>query len=458
MTTTRDPRATREASPRHGDDPPNGERLPRIDTAVPGPRGLAWVEALARSECPAFTARRARRAEQSGAPTDPIVWTSAVGSNVEDADGNVYVDFTSGFGVAAVGHRHPRVVSAITAQSEKLLHGLGDVYPSDVKIALLERLAALGPWRESRVILGLSGSDAIEAALKTAALATGRPGVIGFEGGYHGLAHGPLALCGYSEGFRRPFAAQLNPHARIAPWPPESCGLDDALAPVRRLFEGHPSERPGAIVVEPIQGRGGVRIPPAGFLAGLRALCVQHGALLIADEILTGLGRCGELLHSVRETEPHLICIGKALGGGLPVSACLGDAGIMQAWGAPEGEALHTGTFFGHPLGAAAALAVLDVLEDEGLVARSRTMGSCLAEMMRARDLGDVRGAGLLLALPVGGSARTLSLVHALLVRGYLVLPAGADASVLQFVPPLTVTEPQVTGLVEALAAAMGVP
>lgn len=436
----------------------DGLRLPRIHTAVPGPRGLAWVETLARSECPAFTARRARRAEQSGAPNDPIVWTSAVGANVEDADGNVYVDFTSGFGVAAVGHRHPRVVTAINTQTQKLIHGLGDVYPSDVKIALLERLASLGPWRESRVILGLSGSDAIEAALKTAALATGRPGVVGFEGGYHGLAHGPLALCGYSEGFRRPFAAQLNPHAHIAPWPAETCPLTDALAPVRRLFEGHPSERPGAILVEPIQGRGGVRIPPAGFLAGLRSLCEQHGALLIADEILTGLGRCGELLYSLRETEPHLICIGKALGGGLPVSACLGDATVMQAWGAPEGEALHTGTFFGHPLGAAAALAVLDVVEDDDLVARGRASGERFGALLQDRNLGAVRGAGLLLALHVGPAKRTLTLVHTLLQRGYLVLPAGADASVLQFVPPLTVTDEQVVGLVDAVAAAMGVP
>jgi len=368
------------------------------------------------------------------------------------------VDFTSGFGVAAIGHRHPRVVDAIAVQSQKLIHGLGDVYPSDVKIALLERLSRLGPWRESRVILGLSGSDAVEAALKTAALATGRPGVIGFEGGYHGLAHGPLAVCGYSEGFRRPFALQLNPHARIAPWPSTNCALEDALAPVRRLFEGHPSERPGAILVEPIQGRGGVRIPPSGFLAALRALCEQHGALLIADEILTGLGRCGELLFSLRDTEPHLICLGKALGGGLPVSACLGDAAVMQAWGAPDGEALHTGTFFGHPLGAAAALAVLDVLDQEDLASRARELGARFSEALSMRDLGPVRGVGMLLALHIGPAQRTLSLVHALLLRGYLVLPAGADASVLQFVPPLTTTDAQVTGLVEALATAMGVP
>lgn len=437
---------------------PRGDLLPSVTTPVPGERGRDWVDALARSECPAFTARRKRRAEASGAPTDPIVWASALGANVEDVDGNVFVDFTSGFGVAAIGHRHPLVVAAITSQASRLIHGLGDVYPSDVKITLLERLAALGPWPEARVILGLSGSDAVEAALKTAALATARPGVIGFEGGYHGLAHGPLALCGYSEGFRRPFAAQLNPHARILPWPTEATALEDALGPVRDQFRGHPSEWPGAILVEPVQGRGGVRIPPRGFLAGLRELCTRHGALLIADEILTGLGRCGAWLLSTRETEPDLICVGKALGGGLPVSACLGEASVMAAWGAPEGEALHTGTFFGHPLGAAAALAVLDVLADEDLAAVASSRGEQLATELRGRGLGRVRAVGMLVGLETGDAKRTLSLVRKLLEMGYLVLPAGADASVLQLVPPLNVSEQQVDGMIAAVGAAMGVP
>jgi 4-aminobutyrate aminotransferase/(S)-3-amino-2-methylpropionate transaminase len=191
-------------------------------------------------------------------------------------------------------------------------------------------------------------------------------------------------------------------------------------------------------------------------LAGLRALCEEHGALLVADEILTGLGRCGEWLLSSLETEPHLVCIGKALGGGMPVSACLGDARFMDAWGAPEGEALHTGTFFGHPLGAAAALAVLDILNEDGLIEASRARGQRLAELLRARSVGELRHAGMLLAVETGEARRTLSLVHALLERGYLVLPAGADASVLQLVPPLNVTDEQMVGLADALADAMG--
>jgi 4-aminobutyrate aminotransferase-like enzyme len=173
-----------------------GSLLPAMRTPVPGARSAALVDALAAVESPSLTARRARRAETSGASWDPIVWASARGANVVDVDGNVLVDLASGFGVASIGHGHPRVVEAIAAQSLELVHGFGDVHPSAVKIALLEKLASIAPFPEARVILGAHGGDAIEAALKTAMLDTGRPGVLAFEGGYHGLSHGPLAICG----------------------------------------------------------------------------------------------------------------------------------------------------------------------------------------------------------------------------------------------------------------------
>ena len=185
-----------------------GDQLPRVQTPIPGAKGRDWVERLAASECPALTTRRKRRAEQTGASHDPIVWVEASGSNVIDADGNRYVDLTSGFGVAFVGHRHPEVVEAVERQSSRLIHALGDLYPSDVKIELLERLCALSPWAESRAMLSLSGADAVTAALKTAVLATGRTRVVAFEGGYHGLSYGPLAVSGYAERFRKPLAAQ----------------------------------------------------------------------------------------------------------------------------------------------------------------------------------------------------------------------------------------------------------
>ena len=175
---------------------------------LPASASGALVERLSRTECPALTARRARRAELSGAAHDPIVWARARGVNVWDADGNRYLDLTAGFGAAAVGHSAKPVVAAIQEQSERLMHALGDVHPSDVKIALLEKLAALAPFRDARVMLGLSGADAVAAALKSAALFTRKPGVLAFRGGYHGLEYGPLAACGYSDAFRAPFAAR----------------------------------------------------------------------------------------------------------------------------------------------------------------------------------------------------------------------------------------------------------
>jgi len=373
---------------------------------------------------------------------------------VVDADGNVYVDLTSGFGASAIGHRHPRVVAAVRAQSERLLHALGDLYPSDVKIDLLARLAELAPWPDARVILGLGGADAVEAALKSAMLATGRPGVVAFEGGYHGLAHGPLSACGYARAFRDPFAAQLSPHVTFVPWPDADT---DGSAALRDVEAAWPTSAPGALLVEPIQGRGGVRIPPPGFLAGLAELCASRGTLLVADEIFVAHGRTGARWQSVADgVLPDLICTGKALGGGLPVSACIGRAEVMAAWGDPEGAAIHTGTFFGHPLGCAAALAALDVIDDEGLIARAASVGAAFSGSLRARierhaAVREVRGAGLAIGVVLDRGDRTLATLRALLERGWLVLPAGCDAEVLQIVPPLNV-EP---ALLEAFATTL---
>ncbi len=414
---------------------------------MPGSTSQALVEVLARTECPAFTARRARRAETSGASADPIVWTRAVGSNVGDADGNIYVDLTSGFGVAAIGHAHPAVTAAVTVQAAKLSHALGDLHPSAVKIELLSRLCAMAPFEDARAVLSLSGSDAVETALKTAMLATGKPGVLAFDGGYHGLSHGPLAACGYSLGFRRPFAAQLNPHVRFASWHEVDAGA--AMEAVEHAW----TEDIGAVLLEPLQGRGGCRPSAPGFLASLSKFCRQRGALLIVDEILTGLGRTGRpggrmFLSDALGASPDLLCVGKALGGGLPVSACIGRAEVMQAWGDPDGEALHTGTFFGHPLGCAAALAALDVLESLG--DRATVIGEAWRARLRRITGRPVTGAGLLLG--VRFDHNVLPLVARLLERGYLTLPAGADAHTLQLAPPIPIDEALLHGFDAALA------
>ncbi len=436
---------------------PLGSSPPSIRTPLPGPVGARWVEVLAARECPSLTARRARRAERSGASHDPIVWAEARGANVRDTDGNVYVDLTAGFAVAAVGHAHPAVVEAAQRQLAVLPHALGDVHPSEPKLALLDRLARLAPFDDARVVLGLNGSDALAAALKTAVLATGRSGVLAFEGGYHGLMYGPLALCGYSEGFRAPFAAQLSPHVRFAPYPSQPDALATGLAAVDALLD----DSVGAVVVEPALGRGGVVFPAAGFLRALAERCRARGALLVLDEIFTGFGRTGRRWGQDGEgVVPDLVCAGKALGAGLPVSALLGRGEVMAAWGDPGGEAIHTATFAGHPVGCAAALACLDVLEREDLVTRSREVGAALLDdlqrLTRHRAVREVRGRGLLLGVVLDDGARTLALVRALLERGYLTLPAGMRAEVLSITPPLTIEPELLRGFVDTLDAVLG--
>jgi len=438
-----------------------GSLSPKVTTPLLGARGAALVDTLAASESPAFTARRARRSEASGTSHDPIVWTEAVGCNVVDADGNRYVDLTAGFGAAAIGHRHPRVVAAVEAQSRRMLHALGDVHPSDVKIALLQALKQLAPFDDARVVLGLSGSDAVECALKTAALATKKHGVLAFEGAYHGLAHGPLAACGYREAFRAPFLPQLNPHVVFAPYPAQGPSLDAALAAVVRTWDASPTPI-GAVLYEPLLGRGGVVAPVSGFARALSALAKERGALLIADEVFVGLARCGETFVSVADgAMPDLLCIGKALGGGMPVSACIGSFESMRAWGDPNGEALHTGTFFGHPVSCAAALATLDVIRDENIASQALRLEATLLPALQGlvarypSVVDDARGRGAMLGIKLKGNGSALRAVQRLLDAGYIALPAGPHADVISITPPITIPDTLIAGFVTALDAAL---
>lgn len=422
-----------------------GESLPLLQTPVPGPASRAAVDTLAAHECPAITARRARRAAALGAvDDDPFVWARARGANVEDVDGNVFVDLTAGFGVAAVGHANPAVVAAGQAQLARLPHAMGDAFPDTQRIALLERLTALTGY--DRAILGSSGSDAVEAALKTAVRATGRAGVLAFHGGYHGLSYGGLSVLGYKrDSFAGPFAEQLGRHVRLAPYGGALPDLSDI----------------GAVLVEPIQGRGGVRVPPPGWLEGLVDAAHAAGAVVIFDEIYTGLRRTGPWLraHAVG-VRPDLVCVGKALAGGFPISACLGTAAVMDAWGASQGEAIHTQTFLGNPTGCAMALAALDVLES-GLPDPEET-GAWLAAQLDARGLAH-RGAGMLRGVVV---PEPLRVSRALLQQGWIVLPSGqADVApgedpaggglVLCLTPPLCTTRAQLAGFLSALDAVL---
>lgn len=417
----------------------NGRSLPDLRTPVPGPRSRDRVDVLARHECPAITARRARRAAALGqADDDPIVWDAALGANIRDVDGNVYVDLASGFGVTLVGHRHPDVVAAAERQAHRLIHAMGDTWPDDTRIALLEALADVAPGDLSVSILGLSGSDAVDAAIKTAVLATGRRGVVAFEGGYHGLALGSLGMQGYNPRFTAPFQQIVHPEVTHLPW---SC---DPTMVDQRLAKGDI----GLLLVEPVQGRGGMREASAGWLAAVAAAARRHGVLVAFDEIFSGFGRTGERFACDADgVVPDLLCVGKALGGGFPLSACIGSPDVMGAWGASTGEALHTQTFLGHPVGCAAGLAVIDLLRGPLLPDVRRVSASLRAALEGAGFT--VRGRGLMLGVPLPDPLRTCRL---LLARGFVTLPAGARPDVLGVTPPACLTDEQIAAFVGALA------
>jgi 4-aminobutyrate aminotransferase/(S)-3-amino-2-methylpropionate transaminase len=388
-----------------------------------------------------------------------LVYATAQGDNVVDVDGNRYVDLASGFGSLLLGHGDARVAEAVRVQSGQLLQSLGDVHPSDAKVLLLERLAELMPTAGYQGIVGQSGADAVSAALKTAALHTGRLGVVAFKGAYHGLSYGPLSICGLRDSYRMPFAQQLNPAVSFVPYPTDAASLDRSLSELKQVLV---AGNVGAVVFEPIAGRAGCLVPPLEFGPALTGLCQQYGALLIADEIWTGLGRSGHWLHSTQSgATPDLICLGKGLGGGLPISACLGPAATMRSWSRQE-EVVHTSTFAGAPLACAAALATLRAIGSDGLVERSARLGAALCAALGrlgaepSSPVSAVRGAGLMvgveLSVAVGGAARAQ---QRLMERGYIVSLGGAGRESLVLTPALTVSELLFEGFVGALEEAL---
>jgi 4-aminobutyrate aminotransferase/(S)-3-amino-2-methylpropionate transaminase len=386
-----------------------------------------------------------------------IVYASALGSNVTDVDGNRYVDLAAGFGAQLLGHRHPTVQRALVLESERLHQALGDVYPSDAKVSLVERLSRLHPDRDARVILAQSGSDAVTAALKTAVLATGRSGILAFGAAYHGLGYGPLAACGLRASYREPFGAQLNPSVTFVPYPASTEELDATLSQAKAALA---TRGFGVVLVEPILGRGGVVVPPARFLGELSTLAAAAGALLVADEVWTGLGRSGSMLSSLEGgVVPDLVCLGKGLGGALPISAVVGRGVVMEAWRRPD-EVVHTSTYAGAPLACATALATLDVLEREGLVERARAVGErwkrdLTAALVSAPGV-EVRGRGLMLGIDLAsrpGGAR--GVLRELLGRGYLATTGGGSREVLVLTPPLVIDEALLAGATRAITEAV---
>jgi 4-aminobutyrate aminotransferase/(S)-3-amino-2-methylpropionate transaminase len=407
-----------------------------IVTEIPGPRSRELAARLAACEAPGVTYL---------GDDFPVFWESAWGALVVDVDGNRFIDLTSAFGVATNGHTEPVVAAAIAEQAQRLIHGMGDVHPTEVRTRLLERLAELAPGDLCKTYLSTSGADAVEFALKTALLATGRPKVVAYAGAYHGLSLGALEVGGI-EKFIAPFAPLVARTARLLPYPGESDPLADALAALEAALTREP--RAGAVIVEPIQGRGGVIVPPDGFLRGVRELCDKHGAIMILDEIYTGFGRTGTMFACEAEgVVPDLLCVGKALGGGVPIAATIGTARVMDAWPASTGEALHTATFIGNPLACAAALANLDSILARDLPARARVdgpaLGARLESLRRAPSVRDVRGRGFLWAVEFADAAFANRVVVAGLRRGIILLQSGPTGTSITLAPPLTIAAGQ---------------
>jgi 4-aminobutyrate aminotransferase / (S)-3-amino-2-methylpropionate transaminase / 5-aminovalerate transaminase len=338
-----------------------------------------------------------------------LIWAKAEGCRVTLADGRELLDLTGGFGVAVLGHRDPRILAAWREQ--QVVHALGDLADAEVTVSLREALP-----RPAK--LGVTGEDAVEIALRTALLATDRPGIVAFDGAYHGTGLLALAATGF-ERFREPFAAWL-------PGPVQRCRYGEDPGPL-------PPDT-GCVIVEPVQGRAGSRVPPTGFLEALRARCDDAGALLVVDAIYAGIGRTGEMWPGAHVAD--VLCVAKALGGGLPLSAALFYRdGLAELWQLGP-EDVYTHTHVGNPLACAAALVVLE--EVPKLLDRVVTLGERF-------ERAGWHGAGLLRAR--AGDADDA------LARGVLVVPAGLDGGLIQATPPLTITDSEVDEALYALRA-----
>jgi len=448
--------------------------LPELKTPIPGPRSRKLAVELRAHESRNVT---------YVSPGFPVFWEQAQGANVWDVDGNRFLDLTSGFGVASLGYTPEKIVAAMQDQAARLYHAMGDVHPSAEKAALCRRLSQLTfeKWHlgAGKVILTNSGSEAVEAALKTAWLATQRRGVLAFTGGYHGLGYGALTVTGRSF-FRDPFAAQLADFATFLPFPhcqhcpfgatarePSACLPDCMNTFMLRAEDLLKKKTIGAILVEPLQGRGGEVVPPGWFLPLLRSLADHYGVLLIFDEIYTGFHRTGRRFACDRwNVRPDLICLGKALTGGFPLAACVGKAKIMDAaWPASTGEALHTSTFLGNPLGCRMALESLDLLEADSWSARVEKLGRYLHRGLRklqdtSKQWGWIRGLGLMRGIEIldakgrPDAARAGQLVEAMLARGIIILSGGVEQNVLSFTPPFVISEEEIDFALGQLAEA----
>jgi 4-aminobutyrate aminotransferase/(S)-3-amino-2-methylpropionate transaminase len=371
-----------------------------------------------------------------------------------DVDGNTFIDFAGGVGCLNVGHAHPRVVAAVQRQAERFFHTDYTIVPYEVYVELAERLVALAPFSgPSKAAFFNAGTEAVENAVKFARSYTKRPAIIGFEGAFHGRTLLSMTLTSKTH----PYKAGLGPFApevyRV-PFPNPYRGIttEDALAALERAFVTQvAAETVAALVVEPVQGEGGFIPAPKEFMQGLRRICDEHGIVLVVDEVQTGFGRTGTMFAIEQMgVEPDLMTVAKAIAGGLPLSGVVGRAEIMDA----PGDSQVGGTYVGNPVAQAAALAVLDVFEEEQLVARAAAIGETLRARMlewqeRFPQIGDVRGMGAMLALELVHDPETKEPAADLATavadeaarNGLLLLKSGIYSNCIRVLTPLVITD-----------------
>jgi acetylornithine/LysW-gamma-L-lysine aminotransferase len=378
----------------------------------------------------------AEDAHTSGAyPKRPVALIRGRGARVWDADGCEYIDCAAGHGVANVGHCHPAVTAAIQEQAA-LLVTAPETFYNDRRAALLDGLTAHTPGDLNRVFLCNSGAEAVEGALKAARLFTGRTGIVAAMRGFHGRTMGALSAT-WNKAYREPFDP-LVPGVTHVPFD----NLD--------ALDGAINEDTAAVLVEIVQGEGGVRPASEGYFTALADLCRARGALLIVDEVQTGLGRTGRWFACEHAgVVPDILCLGKALGGGVPMGAVVWRDGLGEL---PAGS--HGSTFGGNPLACAASLAVLCVLDEEDLPARAAELGGRLLADLRALDspvIREVRGLGLMVGVDL--RVRVTPVLKSLMARGVLALPAGS--TVLRLLPPLVIEEADLWTVVTAIEEAL---
>jgi 4-aminobutyrate aminotransferase len=424
---------------------PSPKTVPYIRMTPPGPKAQAWV------------ARDEQSLSQSATRIYPLVVAEAHGAVVEDVDGNLYLDFTSGIAVVATGHSHPEVVEAIRAQAGRFLHmsGTDFYYPAQIKLA--EAMDRIAPGRgRKRTFFSNSGAEAVEAAFKLARYSTKRPLMIAFQGAFHGRTMGALSLTGSKPAQRRHFSPLIPgvthvPYANCYRCPYRlkypSCDMYCVTVIRDQYFKTFvPPEDVAAIVVEPIQGEGGIVVPPPEYHPMLAKLAHEFGILYVVDEVQTGMGRTGRMFASEHwGVAPDIMAVGKGIASGLPMGATVASAELMS-W--PAGS--HANTFGGNPVACEASLATIGLLERE-LVVNADVVGRYLMEQLNAlqarhRLIGDVRGKGLMIGIECVRDPDSKEMavderneiVQRCFKKGLLLL--GAGQNVLRLVPPLTIT------------------